>query len=84
MLKAEFVSYLPTVMEQLLHDAAKSVDMQVVTAKEAELENRDDEEGKAGSAHPELSKMTLTIKGVEAPIQISMNTAALENKVSAL
>ena len=84
MLKAEFVSYLPTVMEQLLHDAAKSVDMQVVTAKEAELENRDDEEGKAGMAHPELQKMTLTIKGVEAPIQISMNTAALENKVSAL
>lgn len=78
------MSYLPTVMEQLLHDAAKSVDMQVVTAKEAELENRDDEEGKAGSAHPELSKMTLTIKGVEAPIQISMNTAVLENKVSAL
>ena len=42
------MSYLPTVMEQLLHDAAKSVDMQVVTAKEAELENQDDEEGKSG------------------------------------
>ena len=67
-------------MEQLLHDAAKSVDMQVVTAKEAELENGGDEEQK----RPELQKMTLTIKGVEAPIQISMNTAVLENKVSAL
>ena len=76
------MSYLPTVMEQLLHDAAKSVDMQVVTAKEAELENRDDEEVKTAGA--EISKMTLTIKGVEAPIQISMNTAVLENKVSAL
>ena len=49
-LKAEFVSYLPTVMEQLLHDAAKSVDMQVVTAKEAELESGGDEEQK----RPEL------------------------------
>ena len=49
MLKADFVPYLPTVMDQLLKDAAKGVDMKVVTAKEAELENREDgEETKTG------------------------------------
>lgn len=32
---------MPPVMEQLLADAKKSVDMKVVTAKEAELENKD-------------------------------------------
>lgn len=31
-------------MEQLLADAKKSVDMKVVSAKEAELENKDAEE----------------------------------------
>ena len=38
-LKAEFAPYLPTVMEQLMRDASKDVDMKVGTAKEAELEN---------------------------------------------
>ena len=38
-LKADFVQYLPVVMEILLKDASKSVDMKVVSAKEAELEN---------------------------------------------
>jgi hypothetical protein len=42
-------------MDQLLSDARKSVDMKVVTAKEAELENKDDVEGAASS----LPKMTL-------------------------
>jgi len=51
-------------MEQLLSDAKKSVDMKVVSAKEAELENQDDEEGGTAS----LQKMTVSIRGVEAPL----------------
>ena len=62
----------------LLRDARKSVDMKVVTAKEAELENQDEET--KGS----MPSMNLSIRGVEGPIQIHMNTAALENKISAV
>ena len=69
-------------MEILLKDASKSVDMKVVTAKEAELENQDDEDQK--TAEGEMPRMTLSIRGVEGPLQIHMNTAALENKLSAL
>lgn len=31
-----------------------------------------------------MPRMTLSIRGVEGPLQIHMNTAALENKISAL
>lgn len=70
---------MPPVMEQLLADAKKSVDMKVVTAKEAELENKD-----ANDESSSLQKMTISIRGHEQPLQIHMNTAALENKISAL
>ena len=33
---------MPTIMQSLLKSAAASVDMKVATAKEAELENRDE------------------------------------------
>ena len=62
-------------------DAARNVDMKVVTAKEAELENADDDDGDKGGP---MKMCQLSIRGVEAPIQIHMNTAALENKISAL
>ncbi len=80
-LKQEFVNYLPQVMDSLLKDASKNVDMKIVSAKEAELENADDG---AEAAAGDMPKMTLQIKGVEGPLQIHMNTAALENKISAL
>ena len=81
-LKSDFVTYLPSIMENLLKDATRSVDMKVVTAKEAELESAEDEEkSKTDNA---LKNLTLSIRGVEGPLQISMNTAALENKISAL
>lgn len=64
-----------------MKDASKNVDMKVVTAKEAELENADDGEEKPGSDMP---KMTLSIRGVEGPLEIHMNTAALENKIQSL
>ena len=66
-------------MEILLADAQRKVDMKIVSAKEAELENADEDEG--GS---EMRKMTVSIRGVEGPLQIHMNTAVLENKISAL
>ena len=69
-------------MQILLADASKSVDMKVVSAKEAELENQDEEDQK--TAEGDMPRMTLSIRGVEAPIQIHMNTAVLENKISAL
>ena len=81
-LKNDFVTYLPSIMETLLKDATRTVDMKVVTAKEAELEGAEEEEkNKTDNA---LKNLTLSIRGVEGPLQISMNTAALENKISAL
>jgi len=81
-LKQDFAPYMPTVMDCLLKDAMRNVDMKVVSAKEAELENAD--EGEESGAGSEMKKMTLQIRGVEGPLQIQMNTAALENKISAL
>ena len=66
-------------MDSLMKDASKNVDMKIVTAKEAELENADE-----GEASGDMPKMTLQIKGVEGPLQIHMNTAVLENKTSAI
>ena len=80
-LKNDFVTYLPAIMETLLKDATRTVDMKVVTAKEAELEGAEEEEKTTDNA---LKNLTLSIRGVEGPLQISMNTAALENKISAL
>lgn len=60
-------------------DAKKSVDMKIVRAKEAELE-----EGDSGEEDSKIQKMVMQIKGMEGPMQIQMNTAALENKASAL
>ena len=80
-LKNDFVAYLPAIMESLLKDATRSVDMKVVTAKEAELENADEEDKSKGG---DMKNLTLSIRGVEGPLQISMNTTALENKISAL
>jgi len=82
-LKADFAPYLPAVMDSLLADAGKNVDMKVVTAKEAELENADEEDS-ATAANDPMKKMTLSIRGLEGPLQIHMNTAVLENKISAL
>ena len=56
-LKADFVTYLPTVMDMLLKDAAKSVDMKVVSAKEAELENQDEEEQKTAENQREIEQL---------------------------
>ena len=57
-LKADFVPYLSTIMEMLMADATKSIDMKIVSAKEAELENHDEEETNKAAAG-ELPKMTL-------------------------
>ena len=82
-LKSEFVPFLPAVMDSLIADAVKNVDLKVVSAKEAELENAEEEDSAAGPNDP-MKKMTLSIRGLEGPLQIHMNTAVLENKISAL
>ena len=71
-------------MKSLLADARKSVDMKVVTTKEAELENQDDEEEAKAASDKGIKSMQFSIKGHEGPISIQMNTAVLENKISAL
>ena len=43
-LKSEFVPFLPAVMDSLIADAVKNVDLKVVSAKEAELENAEEED----------------------------------------
>lgn len=64
-LKGDFAPYLSTVMESLLADAGKSVDMKVVSAKEAELEGAEDDDAAANS---KMKKMTLSIRGLEGPL----------------
>ncbi len=55
-------------MTSLIADAKKSVDMKIVTAKEAELENADEDDGETASGNPKMQKMTLSIRGVEGPL----------------
>jgi hypothetical protein len=55
--------------------------MKLVSAKEAELENQDDEDGDAKNAMP---KIIVSIRGHDTPMQMHMNTAALENKINAV
>ena len=62
-----------------MKDASKDVDMKIVTASVAELENTDE-----GQAAADKSKMTLQIKSAEGPLHIQVNTAELENKTSAI
>ena len=50
-LKDEFVQFLPTVMTALLNDASKDIDFKIVDAREAELEDGEDDET------PEIQKM---------------------------
>ena len=83
-LKSEFVPFLPAVMDSLIADAVKNVDLKVVSAKEAELENAEEEDSAAAGPNDPMKKMTLSIRGLEGPLQIHMNTAVLENKISAL
>ena len=70
-------------MESLLGDAAKNVDLKIVSAKEAELENAD-ETADGHAATDGVPGVALRVRGVEDALQIHMNTAALENKTSAL
>lgn len=63
-------------MESLTRDLKKDLDFKLVDAKEEELENN--EEGKS------VQQIKLSIKGVEGAKMISMNTSALENKITAL
>ena len=58
--------------------------MKVVTAKEAELENKDDDEEAKAASDKGIKSLQISVKGHEGPIEIQMNTAALENKISAL
>jgi len=74
-LKAEFKPFLPELMESLFKDINKDLDFKIVDAKEEELEN--DEDSK-------VQQIKLQIKGVEGAKTISMNTAALEGKITAL
>ena len=77
-LKDEFVQFLPVVMTALLSDASKDIDFKIVDAKEAELEDGEEDET------PEIQKMQIAIKGVEGTKQIQKNTSVLENKIMAI
>ena len=68
-------------MDSLLGDAAKNIDLRFVSAKEAGLENATatDSDGTAAFFNSGFGKSL----GAR-PMQLHMNTAALENKTSAL
>ena len=51
-LKSEFVPFLPAVMDSLIADAVKNVDLKVDSAKEAELENAEEEDSAAAGPWP--------------------------------
>jgi hypothetical protein len=75
-LKHEFKPFLPELMESLFKDLKRDLDFKLVDATEEELENN--EEGS------KVQQIKLSIKGVEGAKMISMNTTALENKITAL
>lgn len=77
-LKQDFKPFLPQMMESLVRDMKRDLDLKIVDANEAEIEDAEDEE------NPSLQKIKLQIKGVEGAKTIQMNTTALENKIDAI
>lgn len=65
-------------MEALVKDMRRDLDLKIVDANEEELEDAEDEE------QPHLQKIKLSVKGVEGAKTIQMNTTALENKIDAI
>jgi hypothetical protein len=76
-LKADFSPFLPTVFDQLVKDMTRDLDFKIVDADEAELEEGD-------AAKSGIQKINVQVKGYEGARQIQMNTAALENMISAI
>jgi hypothetical protein len=64
-------------MESLVKDMKRDLDLKIVDANEEELEDAEDEPSS-------LQKIKLSIKGVEGAKTIQMNTTALENKIDAI
>jgi hypothetical protein len=73
-LKHEFKPYLGPIMECLIRDCKKDVDLRIVDADSAAREDADDKN----------IKVEINIKGQEGAKQITMNTSALTNKLSAI
>ena len=65
-------------MEQLVKDMKRDIDLKIVEASQAEIEDDDEEK------NPSLQKIAISIKGVEGAKTIQMNTTALENKIDAI
>ena len=64
-LKEDFAPFLKPVVESLMVDVKKDVDMKIVRAKEAELEDNDSDQEDS-----KIQKMVMQIKGMEGPMQI--------------
>jgi hypothetical protein len=77
-LKQDFRPFLPQMMEQLVKDMKRDIDLKIVEASQAEIEDDDEEK------NPSLQKIAISIKGVEGAKTIQMNTTALENKIDAI
>ena len=69
-IKQEFKQFLPHLMPALLRDATRDIDLKI---QDAELAGSDGN-----------TSMKIKIKGMEGERQISLNTNALENKISAI
>lgn len=65
-------------IQSLIADMNKDLDFRVVDADQAELEEKDDD------SKTKIQKINVQVKGFEGAKQIQMNTAALENMISAL
>lgn len=62
-------------MPQLLKDAERGIDVKVVDV--------DDKEGEGDKSDQGYTEMKIKVKGMEKK-SVSMNTSALENKISAI
>ena len=75
-LKDDFKPYLPMIIPQLLKDANKDIDFNMIDADDPGAGDADKEEGYAS--------LQLKVRGLEGAKQITMNTNALEIKINAV
>jgi hypothetical protein len=71
----KFVPYLPNLLEKLLKDAAADIDIKMEDAEISQMKGASKEEG--------VTSITLSMKGLEGHKQLSLNTTALEAKITA-
>lgn len=73
-LKEDFNVYMPAILPSLLEDTKQQIDIKLTSADDPSAQGDDDEK---------TTGVTLKLKGFEGQQKISMNTSALESKITA-